>query len=93
MMSSQSLSAPSKSQISIPNTGRKGRDMLRSSEVVSSQRWVDLQWLEPIFVLMVAVLHFLKVTFHESQSKSFVSKAEYGESGPSAIIAMSPALL
>ena len=35
----------------------------------------------------------LKVTFHESQSRSFVTKAEYGESGPSAIIGMSPALL
>jgi actin-related protein 9 len=36
---------------------------------------------------------FSKVTFHESQNKSFVNKAEYGESGPSAIIGMSPALL
>ena len=36
---------------------------------------------------------FLKVTFHESHSRSFVTKAEYGESGPSAIIGMSPALL
>lgn len=36
---------------------------------------------------------FPKVTFHESQNKSFVSKAEYGENGPSAIIGMSPGLL
>ena len=34
----------------------------------------------------------LKVTFHESHSRSFVTKAEYGESGPSAIVGMSPAL-
>ena len=51
--------------------------------------------LEPMFFLMMAVLRFLpsKVTFHESQNKSFVNKAEYGENGPSAIIGMSPALL
>ena len=36
---------------------------------------------------------FSKVTFHESLNKSLMSKAEYGESGPLAIIGMSPALL
>ena len=45
------------------------------------------------FFLMAFVLLFPKVTFHDSQTRSFVSKAEYGESGPSAIIGMSPALL
>ena len=40
-----------------------------------------------------ASFFFSKVTFHESQNKSLVSKAEYGESGLLAIVGMSPALL
>ena len=42
---------------------------------------------------MAVLRSFSKVAFHESQNKIFVSKAEYGESGPLAIIGMSPALL
>ena len=42
---------------------------------------------------VIFMCRFLKVTFHESHNRSFVTKAEYGESGPSAIIGMSPALL
>ena len=48
---------------------------------------------EDCFSYFIIVCHFLKVTFHESHNRSFVTKAEYGESGPSAIIGMSPALL
>jgi len=34
-----------------------------------------------------------KVTFHDNQGKNFVSKAEYTEKGPRAVIEMSPSLL
>jgi len=53
----------------------------------------QLQTTRADVFLTMAALCFSKVTFHESQTRSFVNKAEYGENGPSAIIAMSPALL
>ena len=38
--------------------------------------------------------HFLQITFvNDSSGKNFVSKADYSEKGPRAIIEMSPALL
>jgi actin-related protein 9 len=35
----------------------------------------------------------LQIAFHDSQGKNYVSKADYSEKGPKAVIEMSPCLL
>ena len=91
--SSRSLSAPSKSQAPIPNTGRKVRDLPRFWETGLLSRWVHPQIARADIFLTMVVLHFFfsKATPRGSQNRSSVKKAGYWESGSSATIVMSPA--